>query len=390
MFTRSRYQFGSLRRKKRAKGPDAWEFRYYEQIGATRRRRHATVGTVDEYPTESAARQAVAGRLRKLNSEAQPAGAVTFAALIDRYIEDELPERYSTRTGYLSAANRHIRPKWADFPLDKMKPMAVEDWLRHLPMAPKSRANIRGIMHSMFKCAGRWELIEMGKNPIALVRVKDCTKRLTTPRVLTVTEFCVLLPHLKEPYRTMIIVAQCLGLRVSEIMALKWSDFDFENLHLLVQRSIVHGRVGAVKTEYSRDVVPLDRELASVLHAWRWQAPFQGADAWLFANPRTGRPYHQEEILKNPLRKAAIAAGIGPEIGWHTFRHTYRSWLDATGAPLKVQQELMRHASITTTMNVYGRAMPSIKREANSKVVSMVLKNEKRELVEPAPQAVSS
>ena len=92
----------------------------------------------------------------------------------------------------------------------------------------------------------------------------------------------------------------------------------------------------------------------------------------------------------DPLRKAAIAAGIGPEIGWHTFRHTVRSWLDATGAPLKVQQELMRHASITTTMNVYGRAMPSIKREANSKVVSMVLKREKGEPAELAPQAVSS
>jgi len=43
----------------------------------------------------------------------------------------------------------------------------------------------------------------------------------------------------------------------------------------------------------------------------------------LFANPTTGRPYHQEEIQKKPLKKAAIAAGIGPEIGWHTFRHTY-------------------------------------------------------------------
>jgi integrase len=390
LFTRSRYQFGSLRRKKRAKGPDAWEFRYYEQIGPNRRRRHATVGTVDEYPTESAARQAVAGRLLKLNSEAQPAGAVTFAALIDRYIEDELPERYSTRSGYLSALNKYIRPRWADFPLDKLKPMAIEDWLRNLTLAPKSKANIRGIMHSMFKCAERWELIEMGKNPIALVRVRDCTKRLTTPRVLTVSEFCSLLSHLKEPYRTMTVVAQCLGLRVSEIMALKWCDFDFENLNLLVQRSIVHGRVGPVKTEYSRDVVPLDRELVSVLQEWRRRAPFQGPDDWLFGNPRTGKPYHQEEIQKTALRNAAIAAEIGPEIGWHTFRHTYRSWLDATGAPLKVQQELMRHASITTTMNVYGRAIPSIKREANSKVVSMVLKKEKKELVEPAPQAISS
>ncbi len=49
--------------------------------------------------------------------------------------------------------------------------------------------------------------------------------------------------------------------------------------------------------------------------------------------------------------------GLPEGIGWHTFRHTYRFWLDETGAPMKVQQELMRHASIQTTMNVYGRAM---------------------------------
>jgi integrase len=51
----------------------------------------------------------------------------------------------------------------------------------------------------------------------------------------------------------------------------------------------------------------------------------------------------------------------------------YRSWLDETGAPMKVQQELMRHASIQTTMNVYGQAMPESKRAANGKVVTMVL-----------------
>jgi integrase len=69
-----------------------------------------------------------------------------------------------------------------------------------------------------------------------------------------------------------------------------------------------------------------------------------------------------------------VAAGKLGEIGWHTFRHTYRSWLDETGAPMKVQRELMRHASIQTTMNVYGQALASSKREANGKVVEMVLK----------------
>jgi integrase len=63
------------------------------------------------------------------------------------------------------------------------------------------------------------------------------------------------------------------------------------------------------------------------------------------------------------------------KLGWGLIgRDTYSSWLDETGAPKKVQQELMRHASIQTTMSVYGQAMPSSKREANGKVVEMVLK----------------
>ena len=78
--------------------------------------------------------------------------------------------------------------------------------------------------------------------------------------------------------------------------------------------------------------------------------------------------------ITQPALSKQIAAGKLGEIGWHTFRHTYRSWLDETGAPMKVQQELMRHASIQTTMNIYGQAMSSSKREANGKVVEMVLK----------------
>ena len=93
----------------------------------------------------------------------------------------------------------------------------------------------------------------------------------------------------------------------------------------------------------------------------------------------TGRPYHQEEIQKRHIRKAGIAAEIGDGIGWHTFRHSYRSWLDDTGAPLTVQKELMRHASIQTTMNIYGKAMTDTKRQAHSKVVEMVLNSSKSE-----------
>jgi integrase len=98
---------------------------------------------------------------------------------------------------------------------------------------------------------------------------------------------------------------------------------------------------------------------------------------WLFANPETGRPYHQDAIQQNHIRRVGKDAGLGDGIGWHTFRHSYRSWLDDTGAPVTVQKELMRHASIQTTMNIYGKAMTDSKRQAHSKVVEMVLKSKK-------------
>ena len=412
MIDRTRYQFGSLSLKKRAKGADVWEFRYYETQADNMRKRKATfIGTTTQYKNKSDARVAVEALLLRLNEEKPQhhLGAVTFGAICDRYIEEELPERYSTRKSYLSNIKLHIRLRWERYLLHQIRPMVVESWLKKMEMAPKTKAHIRGVMHLMFECAGRWELFNDRRNPMQMVRVKDSTKRRQRPTVLTVTEYEAILAMLKEPYRTMVIVAQCLGLRVSEIAALQWQDFDFEHQQLLVQRSIVNGQVGDVKTEYSRDHVPLHESLVKVLLEWSKQA-LPTEEGWVFASPLTNIPYQPTEIQKRHLRPAGwclvecpkcgvgsgvwcrqdrptpngarlpihkerrASAGKFGSIGWHTFRHTYRSWLDETGAPMKVQQELMRHASIQTTMNVYGQAMASSKREANGKVVEMVLK----------------
>ena len=412
MIDRTRYQFGSVTLKKRAKGADVWEFRYYEtQADNTRKRKATFVGTTNQYKNKSEARVAVEALLLKLNEEKPQhhMGAVTFGAICDRYIEEELPPRYSTRKSYLSNIKLHIRPRWERYLLHQIRPMVVEGWLKKMEMAPKSKAHIRSVMHLMFECAARWELFNDRRNPMQIVRVKDSTKRLQRPTVLTVNEYEAILGLLKEPYRTMVIVAQCLGLRVSEIAALQWQDFDFERQQLLVQRSIVNGNVDDVKTEYSRDHVPLHESLVKILLEWSKQA-LPTEEGWVFASPLTNKPYQTTEVQKRHLRPAGwclvecpecgagsgvwcqqnrptpngarlpiheerrVAAGKFSSIGWHTFRHTYRSWLDETGAPMKVQQELMRHASIQTTMNVYGQAMTSSKREANGKVVEMVLK----------------
>src|SRR5262249_29573739 len=156
--------------------------------------------------------------------------------------------------------------------------------------------------------------------------------RTRRPDVITVEQFHELLAHMvREPYRTMVLVAGCLGLRAGEIVGLQWGDFDFDKLTVLVQRSVVHGRVDDVKTEYSRDVVPLDPALACALLQYR-ERHHQTSEGWLFANPATDWPYHQEQIQKKHIRRAAMAAGIKGYIGWKTFRHSYRSWLDQVDA----------------------------------------------------------
>jgi integrase len=184
----------------------------------------------------------------------------------------------------------------------------------------------------------------------------------------------------------MVLIAGCLGLRAGEIVGLQWGDFDFDKSTLLVQRSVVHGRVDDVKTEYSRDFVPLAPELAVEILKFR-ERSYPTEEGWLFANPKTGKPYHQEEIQKKHIRRAAKAAEIEAKVGWKTFRHSYRSWLDQTDAPVGVQRELMRHASIQTTMNVYGRAMTDSKRQAHSNVVQMVFKGKPGEARTPEPVA---
>ena len=86
--------------------------------------------------------------------------------------------------------------------------------------------------------------------------------------------------------------------------------------------------------------MPLDSTLVELLRQHR-RGPFGSHAEWVFANPVTGRPYHQDSIQQHHIRRAGRMAGLGDGIGWHTFRHSYRSWLDDTGAPLSVQKELM-------------------------------------------------
>jgi integrase len=110
-----------------------------------------------------------------------------------------------------------------------------------------------------------WELMDVQRNPMELVKLKGTSKRLKKPQILTPEKFKELVSKLREPYRTMVIVAMCTGMRVSEVLALCWEHIDFKAGVMLVQQGVVNGRIGKVKTEASNDEIPLDPGFAQIL-----------------------------------------------------------------------------------------------------------------------------
>ena len=379
MFQRTRYQFGWLRRKPRRRGPDMWVWVHRSKGSTGKSKENAViVGNVAQYPTEAEAWRATEG-LRLAINTAQNTDAVNFSAVIDRYLREKLPRRHSSASKYRSWLTHHVQPKWGSILIQNVKPLLVEEWLSGLNLAPKSKGHIRSIMHILFNWAMKWELIDLDKmNPMKLVRVEGSSKRLRQPRTLTVKEFRLLLERLEEPIHTMCIVAACLGLRASEVAGLQWGDFDWGNRQIHIQRGFVIGHVDEVKTTNSNRSLPVHHALATLLLEYKKETAPDAKDTdWLFPSPYgTGKPRWPWTIQRTHLLPAGIDAGLG-RIGWHTFRHSYSTLLRALRVDLKVQQELLRHADIRTTMNIYTQAMPDAMRRANSRVVEMVLPKRK-------------
>lgn len=146
-----------------------------------------------------------------------------------------------------------------------------------------------------------------------LVRVRGISKRTREPRILTIEECQRLLAHVcEEPFRTMVIVAIATGLRCSELLALKWCDFDWQTLTLLVRRAIVDGVVDDVKTRYSRAGLPLDASLAEILWSWKQRTSFAAEGDWVFASP-----FRQERCRTSPGVSSTDASGRQrQELAW--------------------------------------------------------------------------
>ena len=374
-----RYQAGHLEKKGTSSGP-CWyvRFRVYGQDGKLQRPRFR-IGTLRALPTKAAASRAAEALRSQFNSKVEPSQVPRLmVSVIERYVAEELPPRFSTGKAYRGLLYNHILPKWGNVTISDIRAQAVREWLRSLPLSTKTRGHIRDMIRTLFRFAMLWEWIPLTDNPMSLFRLERSSRRVKEPRILSPEEFAQLVAHpllIVEPYRTMVLLAACTGLRSSEIFGLQWGDVRWEENSLRVERASVQGRVDDVKTIYSAKPLPLHQDLLLVLRGYFRRTEFQHPTDWIFASPHTAgeKTYHAERIQQYRIARAARELGLGTGIGWHTFRHSYRAWLGRTKVDVGVQRDLMRHANISTTMNVYGGSFVDDMREANDGVIKLVL-----------------
>lgn len=375
-FKRARYQHGSLTIEKR-KGGSVWVYRWREVgAGGKTTRRKTIVGSRSELPSKAAAQRAVAGLALDINASS---GAVreslTINELIEHYKQAELGDASSktmrTKQVYEHQLDDVIAPKWGMLQPKDVRPIAVEGWLSAMKLSPGSKTKTRGVMSVLFQHAIRYGWATT--NPIKLVRQSGLP--VEEQAALMPIEVAAILDELRDPFRTLILLAAITGLRRGELFGLKWEDIDFSASEIRVVRSLVDQVEGPPKTLASRRAIPLCRDLASCLQEWRKKTSFPAPGDWVFASPLAvgARPYWPDAVLKRHVRPAAVRAGVDQKIGWHSFRRTLATVLQSSGASVKTTQDLLRHASPVMTLGTYAKSVTADNRRAQDTVAALFL-----------------
>jgi integrase len=374
---RERYQNGSLTIERRNNGKHVWAFRWREEAAGEIVRRKRIIGSREQYATRAAALKAADGLRLDINTPAISVVPITVGEVIEHYKEIELADTNSkttrTKEVYLHQLEDVISPRWGSHRLRDVKPVAVERWLNEMQVAPGTRYKTKGVMSVLFQHAMRYEWAN--SNPIRLVRQSAVPQQEEI--TLEPVEIAALLSELRDPFRTLILLASVTGLRRGELFGLKWEDLDFVDSEIRVVRSIVDQVEGPPKTLASRRPIPMSSDLAVSLKTWREKSEYTKPGDWVFASPLAlgKKPYWPDAVLKRHIYPAAERAAITKRIGWHSFRRTLATLLQSSGASVKTTQDLLRHASPGITLGVYAKALTADKRQAQDNITAMFTGN---------------
>lgn len=365
---RCRYQDGYLfiRGKKRKMWVARWRENVIQPDGAVQRvLRSEVLGPVSEIASRREARILLQNHLAALNSGQRRAEAtMSFGAFVAEHIEPVvLPTlKPATQEIYTHLLRKHLLPRFRDHRLCDITRAEVQQFLIGKlkdGYAWETTHHLRSLLSKIVGTAVDWNFLS--DNPVRGAKMPE--RSLKRPhRFLSLEEVRRLIEASDEPVRTIVLLAVMTGLRIGEILALRWGRINLVAGTLRVEETCYKGTFGTPKTRASRREVPLTLAVVQALQAHRVSCRDTADDALVFAT-RQGTPLAANNLRKRQLHPASQQAGLGL-IDWHSLRHTHGTLLHEQGTPLRVAQAQLGHSHMTTTLQIYTHASGSAQRQA--------------------------
>jgi integrase len=212
----------------------------------------------------------------------------------------------------------------------------------------------------------------LSQNPAHGIRLRD-TRGGTERRYYGPAEIQKLLPELSYPCRTVVVFAVLTGLRIGEILALRWKRVDMLRRTIEVAETFTDGQFGSPKTRSSRRVIPISESLWKTLEVHRSLSIRTDANDLVFTTPK-GTPLSSKNLYNRVLAPACDKIKQ-PRVSWHSFRHTHATLLAESGESMKTAQALLGHSDLDTTLRIYTHALPASQRRAVDRVSEVLFSN---------------
>lgn len=272
----------------------------------------------------------------------------------------------------------NIRPRFGDTPLNEVMQSDVDRWSKELgrTRSAKTVNNITSVLARVMRYAAKNHVIP----PVLITfRLKVALSKI---EAITAEDFETLLEATKDPrYRAGLLLGFEAGLRIGEIRALQWQDYNEVQRELVVSRSYdKRQNLGATKSDETR-LVPAPRRLRDALSA----LPRRGVTC--ITRQRDVKPLSYWAMRDGILELYDRAKVKRPVQPWHCLRHGFCTEHANAGTPGHLLMEMAGHKSYATTLR-YISSTREAKRDAADRVFGQTVGKEHREKVRPPGEAL--
>lgn len=377
---------GNIQKRKRKNGY-AWEITIETPPDPITGKRNRTTKTVKG--TKKEAEQV----MRKLIDEAEKGyhvtnNKITIAEWVQTWLEVYIEPNVSptTLSRYQGMVKRYINPLLGSMQVQQLNTLAVQAWVNGLKVSPSSGKEMSAatIKHTYHVLKGA-----MDKAVLAGIIARSPCQGIMLPKgqkkpaiVYTEAQIKQLVQAAKGTEMELIVDMElCMGLRRGELLGLQWEDVDWKNnrIHIHSNRVVVNGKsvVKEPKTAAGNRTLDVPVQLMQKLRAHQkhcLENRLRMGGAYMVTNyiivHPDGKPIYPEYVSQL-LTKLQIRAGL-PQCRFHDLRHLCASIMLKQGVNVKVAQERLGHADISTTLNIYSHVLPSSAKEAAEKIGELV------------------